>query len=83
MNKPKEAFPCVGCDPDYGHLNAEGMHLRDYFAAKALQGKMAAMDEQMFRAACSASDQQGVSYMSYIAVFSYYMADAMMEARDK
>ena len=45
----------------------EGMTLRDYFAAKAMQGMMVEVHDP----ACN-----------YIAEVSYLMADAMMKARE-
>lgn len=55
-----------------------GMQLRDYFAAKAMQGIMSK------QAACG--DQLGdLSVQSYIdvSIQAYLVADAMMEARNK
>ena len=46
----------------------EGMTLRDYFAAKAMQGFI--------------SDEKFES-IAWCAEFSYRMADAMLEARSK
>lgn len=61
MNMQDKAFP----NP---HLTSEtGMTMRDYFAAKAMQGEMA----------------QGLHEDDFVetAARSYKMADAMMEAR--
>ena len=44
-----------------------GMSLRDYFAAKAMQGMMVEVEQPRCH---------------YIAEVSYKMADAMLEARD-
>jgi hypothetical protein len=46
-----------------------GMTLRDYFAATALQGIIAA------------SDNMGPSYIPLVAKTAYKVADAMLEAR--
>jgi len=51
----------------------EGMDLRDYFAAKAMQG--------MF--ANSATKQVERTDLPIFAKFCYEMADAMIEARSK
>ncbi|MDF2407576.1 hypothetical protein [Morganella morganii] len=54
----------------------EGMTLRDYFAAKAMQG--------FFSSGTRAS--MGTRYkedMEYLAVAFYSMADAMLRAREK
>ena len=69
------AFPSRNrWDPDNVDLNSEGMTLRDYFAAKAMQGMIAS----------------GVTVdidKEYIfqtrAETAYAIADAMMKARDK
>ena len=62
MNNPP-AFPT-----DF-HYNYQGMTLRDYFAAKAMQG------------ICANSDLGGWS-PSIIAREAYAVADAMMKARE-
>lgn len=54
------AFPC-----DEKTL-FQGMTLRDYFAAKAMQGMMT---------------KNGQPNTDYIAVWSYEMADAMLQER--
>lgn len=67
MNEP--AFPSFNYITQDGRENPQGMTLRDYFAAKAMQGMLAnqhpyqASDEHMF------------------ARDSYTVADAMLEAR--
>lgn len=64
-----KAFP--GHHPLVGTMNtfADGMDLRDYFAAKAMQALIA-----------SSKWEGGIS--SYISD-SYKIADAMMKAREK
>lgn len=54
------------------NLKNDGMHLRDYFAAKALQGLMANPREEV----CSMTYAES-------AVYSYVMADAMLAERNK
>ena len=56
-------------------IQQEGMTLRDYFAAKALQGWLASFPE---------SDQHPVSSgkADLVAEASYLMADAMLRARE-
>ena len=70
MNNPP-AFPAQGYSTFGGQgLNmvyAEGMTLRDYFAAKAMQGMMHDVDQP---------------HCDYIAQKSYQMADAMLKARE-
>lgn len=60
MNNPP-AFPYT-----QGNMTYTGMTLRDYFAAKAMQGIMHDVDQP---------------HCDYIAQKSYQMADAMLKAR--
>lgn len=62
MNMQEKAFP----NP---HLtNETGMTLRDYFAAKAMQGMMVDVEQPR---------------CDYIARTAYEMAEAMLEAREQ
>jgi hypothetical protein len=73
MNNPP-AFPTgTGVTP-YN----PGMTLRDYFAAKALQGMFANPDDGHENYDLSYED-----YVKEIARCSYKMADAMMKAREQ
>lgn len=60
---PREDYQCNGAD---GSLGQEGMSMRDYFAAKAMQSTTLAL---------SPSNQK------LIAEAAYSMADAMLKAR--
>ena len=51
-------------------LYADGMDLRDYFAAKALHGLLAA-------------EQVGEYSNEHVAEISYIIADAMMKTREQ
>jgi len=62
------AFPVSG---DWSQIKDKGMSLRDYFAAKAMQGALAGI----------ATRAEVVRY-SELAGLAYEVADAMMEARD-
>jgi hypothetical protein len=64
MNIP--AFPAPA---GVSHITEQGMTLRDYFAAKAMQG-FAAMD-----------DVDGFSSVEEMAKMSYKWADAMLKVR--
>ena len=66
MNNPP-AFPLNG---DWSQIKDKGMTLRDYFAAKAMQGLLAA-------------DTGFTMYSAQIAEISYKQADAMMKAREQ
>jgi hypothetical protein len=69
MNKDTggQAFPIVGRKYD---VVEAGMNLRDYFAAKAMQG---------FNANPDCTDLTNET----VAEWSYSLADAMLEARNK
>lgn len=62
------AFPVPDID---GSAVAEGMTLRDYFAAKAMQGELAAQSEESGH----------YENMDALAVLAYRVADAMLKAR--
>lgn len=55
------------------HTDVESMTLRDYFAAKALQGAIA---HGLFNDEKSTGD-----YAEYLSFIAYVYADAMMKAR--
>jgi hypothetical protein len=55
-----------------GTINSGGMDLRDYFAAKAMQGILSTDPE----------DQDHEDGPLAIAIVSYKIADAMMKARN-
>jgi hypothetical protein len=67
-------------NPEHGFVEAEdharyhesGMSLRDYFAAKAMQG---------FSASPSMIDSNDSRAIAYVAAASYAMADAMLATR--
>ena len=68
MNNPP-AFPSYEYQKSYGQMMAVGgMTLRDYFAAKAMQGLLT-------------SDDIDASFAT--AVLCYRMADAMLAAREE
>jgi hypothetical protein len=60
------AFPCA---PSPTHFSSSGMTLRDYFAAKAMQGIVAADSDPSPEKVGSIAEQ------------AYILADAMLEAR--
>ena len=66
------AFPCPQ-DPINQNVPSLGMTLRDYFAAKAMQG-MAAGD-------AAQSVDFATSYLELIGTQAYQIADAMLAAR--
>lgn len=66
-NNGGPAYPTQGC---------EGLTVRDYFAAKAMQGWLASYPE---------SNQRPVAthHENMVAELSYLMADAMLKAREE
>lgn len=69
------AFPST--EPDQAgsiHLQHLGMTLRDYFAAKALQGWLASYPRDM-------KAEQAEAGAHIVAALAYRMADAMLKAR--
>jgi hypothetical protein len=72
MNNPP-AFPN---ESNAGNIwNDKGMTLRDYFAAKAMQGLMHNYD------ICDFLEHK--DWLEDISITSYQIADAMMRAREK
>ncbi len=57
----------------------EGMSLRDYFAAKAMQSML--LDTKQF-AGCGLGEAPLAAVPDIIAGWSYLMADAMLKARE-
>jgi len=56
---------------------ANGMTLRDYFAAKAMQGLIAGADDEIREYLDNLDDP-----MTNLATAAYLMADAMLKARE-
>ena len=76
MNEP--AFPTEINTEHFSHPSTiynTGMTLRDYFAAKAMQGAIA---HGLFNA-----DKANVGYAEYIANIAYVYADAMLKERQE
>jgi hypothetical protein len=67
------AFPATN---HYGH-KLEGMTLRDYFAAKAMQGLIAGADDEIREYLDNLDDP-----MTNLATAAFLMADAMLKARE-
>ena len=70
--------------PQYGDFSPclKGMTLRDYFAAKAMQGTIAGTsgDQEAMKRAM----RDGIEkFVEATAIGSYVMADAMLKARGK
>ena len=69
------AFPVIG-----GGVNSMGMTLRDYFAAKAVQGWMANPTATPVEAGIDQADPQAMADAA--AAFGYMVADAMLAERE-
>jgi len=69
----QNAFPAL-------HLDAhQGMTLRDYFAAKAMQGLFSSIGEITKSWSAMARD---IPLKDYISDYSYEIADAMLKQRE-
>ena len=79
------AFPVSTAEASEGHLDGPntwqfpGMTLRDYFAAKAIQG-LACSDSTLWPLGATISDDPTDAL--YMARTAYLIADAMLKARD-
>ena len=74
MNDGGPAFPChTNPRPDYLANAPQGMALRDYFAAAALQGEVANPSAKLF-------ESEGITFTE-LAEDCYRIADAMLAAR--
>lgn len=74
-NTGGQAFPMlgnVGYNSDW--TTEDGMTLRDYFAAKALQGWLASYPADAVHPVAAGNT-------AHVAQMAYIMADAMLEAR--
>jgi hypothetical protein len=75
MTRTEYAFPFENdADKQYNHIN-KGITVRDYFAAKALQG-MLGLEQLQMRLGRDINMEQ-------IANASYEWSDAMLKAREK
>ena len=72
----KTAFPTDSLFPDY-----QGMTLRDYFAAKAMQSILRHYDAVTSFEEDEVNDPEGMP--SLIAKDAYIMADAMLKAKEE
>ena len=70
-------------NPDIVNNIEEGMDLRDYFAAKAMQARLNAVfiNEDQMNHALDVCDDEGTSLQEEVGKYAYQIADAMMEAR--
>ncbi len=64
-------------DSEYKH---KGMTLRDYFAAKAMQGMI--QDEKLREMFALKGNQSNTDWMDILSENSFYIADAMLKQRE-
>lgn len=74
-HKNPPAFPST-----IGDRPHQGMTLRDYFAAKALQGQMSNVEYVISR--WSKDDTSSGLFQDYLALTAYKVADAMLKQRE-
>jgi len=72
-----QAFPLQGNDEYEGQ---DGMTLRDYFAAKAMQSIVSKYDMASVFEDCKTKEPNGMLIL--LAKDAYKLADAMLEARE-
>ena len=70
MSKINDGGPAFSCPEDESNMRNKGMSLRDYFAAKAMQGMVSA-------------EFAGNVTTDYWAEEAYKVADAMLKARQE
>lgn len=73
IDKDSPAFPKICYIGGNQVSGSDGMTLRDYFAAKALQGTLATISD---------FGEDPTMVFKTLSIFSYKMADAMLEARE-
>jgi len=79
-NSPKDGGPAFpGTKENYEFSGEAGMSLRDYFAAKALDGFMHWVLDRPHFVDCDSAAKAACGY----AKSAYLIADAMLEAREK
>jgi hypothetical protein len=78
-----KAFPNGIFTDDKGKIigGQDGMDLRDYFAAKAMQGLLA--DHSVRANIMRIADEEDASEEEVLAELSYRTADAMMKVRNE
>ena len=76
-NNLATVFPTTEVNWHNENVRTEGLLIRDYFAAKAMQGMLAYPGDEQRGSHHNNNDYDGVSSMAYA------YADAMLEARNK
>lgn len=82
INDGGPAFPVTAENGYNRNSCGEGMSLRDYFAAKAMQSCVAKMAfDQPTEDMLKANGIQAADFEKFVAMLSYSMADHMLQAR--
>jgi hypothetical protein len=81
MKKINDGGPAFCCVDGGANYLQEGMSLRDYFAAKAMQGLVSAHNQEGIWTGCG--DETSNSSNRIMSETAYAIADAMIEARLK
>ena len=76
------AFPIPASDLGGAFEPHPGMSLRDYFAAQILGGFVASNGSALIQAA-GFSTEKSIGAMKSVPTLAYFIADAMLEAREK
>ena len=76
---PQSAFPV---QESFAMTTEQGMTLRDYFAAKAMQGDIASMVDPE-GARCGLQTDLTDEHFDKLGKLYYRMADAMLKAREQ
>jgi hypothetical protein len=74
-----KAFPTTKPLDSWGDPN-QGMDLRDYFAAKSMQGLLS--NVELIRGHFDIAKDKNIKPINVLVEESYQIADAMMEARN-
>lgn len=78
------AFPFAATDTSNEQMQAQGMTLRDYLAAKAMQAQVTTdmVPGESCDALVRAAERSGQDPLFRLALNSYEIADAMLMARE-
>jgi len=68
-----DTSPHIACEPEYG------MTLRDYFAAKSMQGTLS--NTESLDACHRVAKERNADPFTLVAISAYQMADTMLKAR--
>ena len=73
--------PPIPAFPIHWENHHQGMSLRDYFAAKAMQALLT--NETLYLSTVSIAEKTSMSVEAALTQMAYEMADAMLKAREQ